>query len=35
MLYADVISSFAVGKCEKYRKLIKLVNIDEENLHIS
>ena len=33
MLYADVISFFAAKKCQK--KLMKIVNIEEENLHIS
>ena len=34
LLYADVISFFVTSKCQKIRKLMKIVNPDEENLHI-
>ena len=34
MLYADVISLFATRKWQKIQKMIKIVNINKENLHI-
>ena len=33
MLYADVISFFVTKKCQEIQKLMKIVNIDRENLH--
>ena len=35
LLYAEVISFFATSKCQKSKKLMKVVNIEEENLHIN
>ena len=33
MLHADVISFFVLRKCQKHEKLMKIVNIDGENLN--
>ena len=34
LLFVDVISFFATRKCQKPKKLVNVVNIEEENLHI-
>ena len=34
LLYADLITLFVTRKYQKIPKLMKIVNIDQENLHI-
>ena len=33
LVYADFISFFVARKCQKIRKMMKIVNIEDENLH--